>query len=582
MLDLVLKGGEVVDGTGSPRFRADVGVVGDRIVAVGRIDEAAKRTIDASGLVVAPGFVDIHTHYDTQVLWDGAATPSPYHGVTTVVGGNCGYSIAPMAAEHSDYLMRMMAKVEGIPIDSLRAGPAWDWHGFGEWLDRLEGTVSINCGFLVGHSTIRRLVMGADSVRKEATPEQVEEMVEIARQAMLAGALGFSSALGDHTDGDGAPVPSCLAGWDEILAICRAVRDCPGTTLQFIPAVREIWRDRAELMAKMSLEADRPLNWNLLGGLVPYEIYEDQLEASDLAERMGAYVVALTLPDLLRMRDGSLLQRIPGWAEVADAEPDQRARLLADPHVRARMIEGVKQVPEGPTSPNVNWSLVEIAESDDPADAGIVGRSIAELAAERGVSPAEILVDVVAPKMLPLTRNYPSLTPTLGATDESWRVRAGVWRDRRTVLGGADGGAHLDMMCHANYTTVVLGQAVRERQLLGLEEAVAQMTEVPARLYGITGRGRIEEGWFADVVVFDPDTIDSQPSRTLVDLPAAKPRVYAEAVGVRSVIVNGAEIVSNGALSDEKRPGTVLRSGRHTESVTPEDLRRGRDARVPK
>src|SRR3954451_15033580 len=303
MLDLLLRGGTVVDGTGAVRRRADVGVRDGRIVLNGIADEDATRTVDVDGMVVAPGFIDIHTHYDVQVLWDPTMSPSPLHGVTTVLGGNCGFSIAPLEPEHVDYLMRLMARVEGMAMDALVAGPAWDWRSFGEWLARLDGKGAVNAGFLVGHSTIRRLVMGDAAVTDVATPEQIDAMVALVHAAMNEGALGVSSSLGEaHSDGDGNPVPSRAANAEEFLALARAVREHPGTALEFIPAMGEIPQARIELMTDMSLAANRPLNWNLLGSLSPVEVYEQQLTASDWAVSKGAQVVALALPDLLRMR----------------------------------------------------------------------------------------------------------------------------------------------------------------------------------------------------------------------------------------------------------------------------------------
>ena len=222
-LDIILRGADIVDGTGAPRARADVGIRDGRIVLGDDLGDAvddSTRVIDAEGMVVAPGFVDIHTHYDAQVLWDPLCTPSPFHGVTTVIGGNCGFTIAPITEDDVDYLMRMMATVEGMSLGSLQAGPAWDWHSFGEWLDRIDGKLGVNAGFLVGHSTMRRVVMGDDAVGGTASGDQIEAMVELAHESMRSGALGVSSSLGEaHTDGDGNPVPSRASSHEELLAL---------------------------------------------------------------------------------------------------------------------------------------------------------------------------------------------------------------------------------------------------------------------------------------------------------------------------------------------------------------------------
>jgi N-acyl-D-aspartate/D-glutamate deacylase len=565
VLDVVLGGGTVVDGTGAPGRRADVGIRGRRIVVVGDVDEPAARTIDADGLVVAPGFVDLHTHYDAQVLWDPWCTPSPLHGVTTVIGGNCGFTIAPLAPEHRDYVMRMMARVEGMSIEALEAGPAWDWRTFGEYLDRLDGTLGVNAGFLVGHSTLRRVVMG-DAAHDAATPEQIDAMATLARDAMRAGALGFSSSWGEaHTDGDGAPVPSRGATRDELVALATVAGEVPGTTLEFIAAMGEIPDDRIELMADMSLAADRPLNWNLLGSLSPTEVYEQQLTSCDRAAEKGARVVALALPDLMRMRAGRVLDDLPGWRDVVRLPPDERRRAIADPEVRARLHDGAAEAARRGLGAIAQPELLEIADAP-PGQEQLVGRSVADVAAERGADPVDVLIDVVLPDRLPLTMVFPSLVPSLGRSDAGWEARGVVWRDERTVLGGSDAGAHADLMCHANYTTALLGESVRERGLFTLEAAVRELTEVPARLYGLRERGRVAEGWFADLVVFDPATVGSGPTSVRHDFPAGAERLYNEGVGIAHVFVNGDEAVAGGAFTDA-RAGELLRSGVSTETV---------------
>jgi N-acyl-D-aspartate/D-glutamate deacylase len=567
MHDVIIKGGSVVDGTGSEAFAADVGIVQGKIAEIApSITAEARLVLDADGLVVCPGFIDLHTHYDAQLLWDPAASPSPLHGVTTILGGNCGFGIAPMSPSDVSYLQEMMATVEGMPLAALRGGPAWDWTSFGEWLDRLEGQVAVNAGFLVGHSTIRRMVMGDASTVRRASDDEIASMVELLRSSLAEGAVGFSSSKGPHHDAAGDPVPSRFAEGDEILALCAVVSDFEGTTLEFIPGMGEISPASAQLMADMSLAGNRPLNWNLLGNLSPTPIYEQQLAASDVASAQGAMVVALTLPDLMRLRSDQIFASLPEWKEFMARSVPERVVAGQDPDVRRRLKMAAAAIAERGLGAAASWDLIEIA-SDEPADGrDQVGATVASLARGSQVDPIDIVIDALS-QGLHLQLVFPSLEPDLGASDEGWRARAAVWLDERALIGGSDAGAHLDVMCHANYTTVVLGEAVRRRKVISLEEAIHQMTQRPAELYGLRGRGILSVGSAADVVVFDPETVDSTPTSQRHDLPGGEPRLYAEAVGVDYVLVNGEVIVDHGSLSG-RTPGTVLRSGVDTYSVT--------------
>ncbi len=260
MLDCVIRGGEVIDGTGRPRRRADVGIRDGKVVSIGDVTEEASQTIDASGLAVAPGFVDIHTHYDAQAFWDTTLSPSPLHGVTTVIGGNCGFSIAPLGPEHGDYLMRMLARVEGMPLESLAEGVPWDWTTTAEYLDRLDNRLAVNAGFLVGHSAIRRVVMGDDATRRHASPGEQYEMERLLAEGLAAGGMGFSSSWATtHNDDEGEAVPSRHASTDELLSLCKVVSAHPGTTLEFIPTIGLFEEHDMDLMTRMSLAANRPL-----------------------------------------------------------------------------------------------------------------------------------------------------------------------------------------------------------------------------------------------------------------------------------------------------------------------------------
>ena len=237
MLDVLIKGGTLIDGSGDPARPGDLGILDGRIAGVGEVDGEARKTIDASGKVVSPGFIDVHTHYDAQAFWDGTLSPSPYHGVTTVMGGNCGFSIAPLTPEAGDYLMRMLARVEGMPLEALQHGVPWDWTSFEEYLAKLDNKLAVNAGFMVGHSALRRVVMGERAVGEKATPDELAEMERLLGESLAAGGMGFSSTISPtHNDADGKPVPSRHASREEMIALARVVRDYPGTLLEFLPS----------------------------------------------------------------------------------------------------------------------------------------------------------------------------------------------------------------------------------------------------------------------------------------------------------------------------------------------------------
>lgn len=568
MLDYLIKGGTLVDGTGTPRRVGDVGIKDGRITAVGIVNEPARETIDATGKIVAPGFVDIHTHYDAQVFWDPDISPSSYHGVTSVFAGNCGFSIAPLVPEAGDYLMRLLAKVEGMPLAALQQGVPWDWNSFGSYLALLENKMAINIGFLVGHSAIRRVVMGEDS-DKPATPEQLEAMKDLLKTSLAEGGMGFSSSQSaTHNDGDGAPVPSRAANNDELIQLAGCLKDYPGTLLEFIPSVGVFSEERMELMTNMSLAAQRSLNWNVM--IVTKgtkDIVREQLKASDYAAARGAEVKALTFAQPVALRinlwSGFGLDSFPGWAAVLALPMDERKAAFADPAIREQLVRGVSH-PDVPivlrATGNFKRMLVEETFSDK--NAPYQGRIIGELAEEMNKEPSDIFFDIAVADDLKTT-----FLPDLGGRDEeSWALRGEVWRDARTLVGASDAGAHVDMIDTFAFSTTLLSEGVRDRNLLTLEEGVHQITDRPARFMGLRERGRLQEGWHADVVVFDADSVGKGPIHTRYDMPANAGRLYCEALGIEHVFVNGQEIVRHNELTGAK-PGIVMRSGRDTETV---------------
>ncbi len=570
MMDLIIRGGTVVDGTGAAGRRADVGVRAGRIVAVGPIAEEAHKVIDANGCIVAPGFIDIHTHYDAQLFWDPTASPSPLHGVTTVFGGNCGFSLAPSAPEHAAYLSRMLARVEGMPLAALEAGLDWKWGSFGEWLARLDGNVGVNAGFLVGHSTLRRSVMGENAVGHVATEAEVAEMEAALHQALSEGAMGFSTSRAPtHNDGEGQPVPSRSASIDELERLASVVAHHPGTTVEIIVpgCINGFTDDEVELLTRISLLSGRPVNWNVLAVTAGNgDGVSHQLDASDAATDAGARVVALTLPHTMSLRlsfeHGAILDGLPGWREFFAGSIDDRIEALGDPAVRRAMDERAQSDEAGVLRFLAGWARLVIAETFSPEQRDLEGRTVGDVAAEWGMDSWDALCRLIVADRLRTGFAVP-----IPESAADWEARAEIWRDPRAVVGGSDAGAHLDTMCGAVYSTSLLGHGVRERKLITVEEAVRLLTDVPARLYGLFDRGRVAEGYWADLVVFDPERVGPCELRTRDDLPGGASRLYAEATGMEHVLVNGTEVVTDDRFTGAL-PGRVLRSGVDTE--TPE------------
>jgi N-acyl-D-aspartate/D-glutamate deacylase len=571
MADTLISGGLVVDGTGAPGEVRDVAISEGRFVPVDDVGGGARR-VDAAGMVVAPGFVDIHTHYDAQLSWDPSASPSPLHGVTTAIGGNCGFTLAPAGEDHAQYLMEMMARVEGMPLAALEAGLTWDWTNYADWVTRFEGRLGINAGFLVGHSSVRRVVMG-EACHEPATPAQVEAMARLVAEACAAGALGFSTSTAPtHNDGAGDPVPSRGADHEELVTLAAAVSGTPGTTLEGILAgcLNGFTEDEMDLLTRMSVAGNRPINWNVLGvsSLNPGN-HDRQLGASDYAASRGGRVVALTLPHSVSIRlsflTGFVFDGLPGWRPVMALPVDERMRALGDPEVRRRLKEGAGSEEDGVLRGLANWSRLQLVETFAPENAAYEGRTVGEIVSERGGGdPFDILCEIVVADGLRTGLRPAGMT----ASEADWKLRAEVWRDPRTVVGGSDAGAHLDMMCGAIYSTSLLAHGVREFGVITMEEAIRQLTDVPAQLYGLTGRGRIADGYAADLIVFDPERVGYGTERMRADLPGGASRLYAEATGMQHVFVNGVAVAEDGTLIGDT-PGTQLRSGRDTHTVTP-------------
>jgi N-acyl-D-aspartate/D-glutamate deacylase len=570
-LDYLIKGATIVDGSGSAPYVGNVGVKDGKIAALGDVTEEAAETYDADGMVVAPGFIDNHTHYDAQLFWDPMMTPSNVHGVTTVLGGNCGFTLAPLRPEDADYTRRMMQKVEGMPLEALENGVPWGWETFADYLDAVEKSgLSLNAGFLVGHCAIRRYVMGAEATDREATDDEVKQIVALLHESIEAGGLGFSTTLSNtHSDGDGKPVASRAAGKDELIALCTAVGEHEGTFLEgIVPGCLDKFNDdEIELLAQMSAAAKRSINWNLLtiDSKEPDRIPR-QLEASKRARELGGRVIGLTMPVLVPMnmslRNFCGLWLIPGWGEVLNRPVPERIEKLRDPEVRAHLVERANSKEAGVFRRLGNFGRYVIGDTYSKENEGLKGRSVKEIASERGQEPFDALLDICINDELK-TILWPMPTDS---DPDTWALRGQAWDEEDILLGGSDAGAHLDRMAGAPFPTRFLGDMIRGRKLLPLERAVRMLTGVQADVFGLKDRGYLREGFNADIVVFDPDEIASEDASLVFDLPGEAPRLTAQSIGVKRVLVNGVETLRDGKATGAK-PGTLLRSGRDTVTV---------------
>lgn len=493
MLDLKIANGTIVDGTGKPGFAGDIGIRDGRIVSVGRVEEPAAETIDATGHIIAPGFIDCHTHYDAQVFWDPTLSPSCYHGVTTVVGGFCGFSIAPLSAESAGYLLPMLARVEGMPIDTLAKAVPWNWSTFGEFLDRIEGKVGLNAGFFAGHSAIRRHVMGPRAVGEKASEADLAAMKALLGQCLGEGALGFSTTVSEtHNDGDGNPVPSRWADHSEIVALASVVKDYEGTGLELLPDI-EFPAGMPELLADVSVAGNRPVNWNVLGVTArpgAEALIAKRLAVSDLARARGGEVIALTVPVsptvYMNLRGGFLFDAFPGiWQELFRLPADERMARFRDSEIRRQMAAAVDGMSaEAPLRNVARLDNFIVSSSASEANWHLIGRKTGDIARELGCEPIDALLDIA------LADNLDTVFTPASANEsaETFAMRGKVWADDRTLVGASDAGAHLDLIDTFAFSTSFLQTGVREFGVISLEEAVHQITGRVATYFGLIER----------------------------------------------------------------------------------------------
>ena len=553
--DLLIKNGLLIDGTGAPARRADLAIAGGRIAGVGSVTDGAKRVIDAEGLAVAPGFIDPHTHYDAQICWDGALTPSSWHGVTSVVMGNCGVGIAPCRPEAREIAMRDLVNVEAIPFEVLDRGITWDWESFPQYMEAAaRRKPSLNLAFLAPLTPFRHYAMGEASMERAATPQETAHIKALLGEAMDAGAFGFSSTLlNQHMGFAGRPLACRNASREELKAYCNALKERGKGAIE-IAMTKQIGvmdDPELELLDFMLTESARPITF------IAMFDRDDISEAVRTSLAKAAPMIArgarpqtspLPLTREINMRNPFSFAAFPSWKRVFEDKSRQaQAAVYRDPAFRAQFREELKR-----PAAFANWERITVHEVKTAALKHLEGQTVAEIALAQGKDGVDAFLDLTLADDLDNEFTMSSFNTRVDRMAE-------ILNNPAMLLGLGDGGAHLDMLCDSGYPSYVLGTWVREKKVLTLEEAVRRMTSDPADFFGIKDRGRLAPGLAADVTVFDPATVSSvgRPERRY-DLPGGAKRMVMRSQGIEHTIVNGAVTWEKGALTGAAA-GTVLR-----------------------
>ena len=550
MFDLVITGGRVYDGTGAPPIDADVAVTDGRIVEVARDVGPGRRVIDVEGLAVAPGFIDNHTHFDAQLLWDPAATTSCYHGITTVVTGNCGLSLAPCRDDTRDALISTLGRVEAISRDVLERGIDWSWHSTGEYFDRLRGRLGVNVAALIGHCAVRHAVMGEDAVERPATDREIEAMQQLVREGMDAGAAGLSTNNSPrHMREDGKPVASRLADGRELDALFGVLREIGAGVIQnvqgFSPSMDV--QTKIDYVSDVARSTGRPVLWQ--GIVHRWHEGEEWREALRLTEaarrdrRVVMYPVTQVKPVEKRftLENAQVFDEFPTWRTVMMAPLEQRKALFADHEMRRRLSwEAV----EDPARSHFGkrWDLVWVQQVDRDAHQPLVGLSVAEVAERQGKSVIDAFLD------LALDEDFKTGFFRYSTQGDPAAV-AEILRSPYVMVGQSDAGAHLVFDAAFGFSSTFLGRWVRDESLMSLEAGIRRLTADVANVFGLTDRGVIAAGRAADIAVFDPSRVDSAEPEWANDLPGGERRLVQRALGVTHTIVNGVPLVEHGELT---------------------------------
>ena len=560
--DLVIKNGTVIDGSGLPRYRADVGVRHGRIVTIGRIRDRAREVVDAEGQVVTPGFVDGHTHMDAQIFWDPLGTSSCWHGITSVVMGNCGFTLAPCAKENKHLVVRNLQRAEDIPPAAMEAGIEWRWTTFPEFLDCLDSLPKgINYGGYVGHSAVRTYVMGERAFEQAASEDDLKAMEREVRDAIRAGAIGFTTSRSPaHETPDGRYVASRLATWDEVRRLVGVMGELnaglfeiAGEGVDRAPGDPGL-RDYHVRLRDLAVETGRPVTFGVFSRRGVPDVWRKYLDLLDetaaAGGRMFAQVHSRSLSALLSFKTQMPFDRLPVWKELRALPLAEQRRRLHDPELRRRLIEasgesdGQRPVGAEARAADYDWLLVfDTVEGPH--------RTVAEVARERGQHPAETMIDLALEKDLDLFFLQP-----VANEDQDYALE--LMRHPRAVVTFSDSGAHVSQLMDSSLQTHLLYHWVRRKQAFTLEQAVRMLTLVPATLWGFADRGLIREGMAADLVVFDPETIAAEMPEVVDDLPSGARRLVQRTRGIAATVVNGEVLLRDGKHTGAL-PGRLLR-----------------------
>ncbi|HUP74226.1 MAG TPA: amidohydrolase family protein [Acidimicrobiales bacterium] len=554
--DLVIRGARIIDGTGRDGYTADVEVRDGRIASIGRGTDAALEAIDADGLVLTPGFVDIHTHYDAQLMFEPSCSPSSWHGVTTVVIGNCGFSLAPAKPQDLDFLIQSLARVEGMSTASLAAGVDFTGGSMRDLLDRFEGRIGVNVVQLVGHCAVRRWVMGDDASERVATAAEIEAMTEVLEGALVDGGYGFSSSQLDvHADHEGRPVPSNLASPEELVALSDVLSRYPGSVIEFTPNTSLPGYSEADrqLVCDIAQVSHAPVNVNMIDWFPGFtDGWQRNLTAIEAANAAGLRVYPMLRANPQDMffcfADTFIFDDVPSVRDALVLSGAERDRALRDPSLREVMRNELATIRR---SVNFEWDRITVAATAREENRHLEGMPAPALADARGVDVLDAVLDLALDEDLATVFR---IDRQQGPAHVEFRKR--MAQHPLLMAGASDAGAHLQTFCGADYPTRVLKDLVPDP--LTLEQAVYKLTGQPAAMLGLSDRGVIREGAYADLVLFDPARLGVVSTRFLDDFPAGARRLVHEPTGYEAIIVNGTTIVRDGKPTGEL-PGRVLR-----------------------